>query len=78
MNKSIFILYLGCGWFLFGILGHVAKKIFEITEISFFCTKKLKFQALNKKIKKSEISVKLFEISFFRYIFVHHRPVCDS
>jgi len=42
MHKSIFVLYLECGWCLFGILGHVAKIIFEITEISFFCTKKLK------------------------------------
>jgi len=43
MNKSIFILYLGCGWCLFGILGHVAKKIFEITE-HFFARKSWNFK----------------------------------
>jgi len=63
MHKSIFVLYLGCGWCLFGIQGHVAKKKLKSLKFQFFSTEKLKFQ---KKKKITEISVKLSQISFFR------------
>jgi len=55
MNKSIFVLYLGCGWCSFGILGHVAKKKLKSLKFHFFARKKVEISYLEKKI--TEISV---------------------